>query len=468
MPADDRDAKFERALEQHLRAGSLAAGCPDEETLAAYHERSLSLEEMAHWKQHVAGCARCQEALSLVEVTEKQLAEEWEEQPIPVLGAAAMPHVAARRSAAKEETSAPRDSTTSATPVVVAQRPRLAHWAIPIGAVAAGVLVWIGVHQMTTLRMAKPQNVQVAENRPQAAPAPGMNYEVAPKTESPVSRDQEQAIRNEQAARSAPAPVPPAKESRSARLAAPVMMEGADKKQATPEPPALVGGNMRAAVPPPPALAVPKAQPPAAATETVEVNAGALPVQTEGKTVELPAAGASGGTTADQKHIAAMSKMKAAPQPQAAPQQQSADLAANKMMMNQGLSSAMIQASAAGSGVIVTPDHKVWWKIGANGSVELTTDAAKNWKTLTTGVTAQLTSGAAPSSKVCWIAGQGGTLLVTTDRGGHWKSLTTPITGDLGGVHAVDAKHATIWDTANRLSYETSDGGATWKQVANE
>jgi hypothetical protein len=61
MPADDRDPKFERALAQHLRGGSAAAGCPDAETLAAYHERSLSLEEMANWKQHIAGCAVCQE-----------------------------------------------------------------------------------------------------------------------------------------------------------------------------------------------------------------------------------------------------------------------------------------------------------------------------------------------------------------------------------------------------------------------
>ena len=57
MAVDDRDPKFERALARELRGDSAQAGCPDAETLAAYHERSLSLEEMAHWKQHISGCA---------------------------------------------------------------------------------------------------------------------------------------------------------------------------------------------------------------------------------------------------------------------------------------------------------------------------------------------------------------------------------------------------------------------------
>ena len=87
MPSDDRDPKFERALAQHLRGGSAQANCPDAETLAAYDERNLSLEEMAQWKQHISACEACQEALALVEATENQLAEDWEKQEIPVLEA---------------------------------------------------------------------------------------------------------------------------------------------------------------------------------------------------------------------------------------------------------------------------------------------------------------------------------------------------------------------------------------------
>jgi len=59
-------------------------------------------------------------------------------------------------------------------------------------------------------------------------------------------------------------------------------------------------------------------------------------------------------------------------------------------------------------------------------------------------------------------------LLRTTDGGKRWKLLSSPIGGDLGGVHATDAMHATIWDVPNRKSFETSDGGETWKPTANE
>src|SRR6201993_1721714 len=98
MPFDD--PKFERALAQHLRGGSAQANCPDAETLAAYHERNLSLEEMARWKEHISACELCQEALALVETTENQLAEERE---IPVYQGASMAEAravnAAKRSA---------------------------------------------------------------------------------------------------------------------------------------------------------------------------------------------------------------------------------------------------------------------------------------------------------------------------------------------------------------------------------
>ena len=116
--------------------------------------------------------------------------------------------------------------------------------------------------------------------------------------------------------------------------------------------------------------------------------------------------------------------------------------------------------------VVLTPDNRVWWKIGARGMVELTTDVGKSWKTIDTGADNELTLGSAPSAKVCWIAGKSGVLVVTADHGKHWKKLATPIAGDLGGVHAADAKRAAIWDAAKRVSYETQDGGASWKQVA--
>src|SRR5215471_2273983 len=70
--AEDRDQLFEKALARHLRSdGAEETLCLDPETLAAYHERMLSVEEMSAAKTHVASCARCQEILAQLEVTQE-------------------------------------------------------------------------------------------------------------------------------------------------------------------------------------------------------------------------------------------------------------------------------------------------------------------------------------------------------------------------------------------------------------
>jgi photosystem II stability/assembly factor-like uncharacterized protein len=138
----------------------------------------------------------------------------------------------------------------------------------------------------------------------------------------------------------------------------------------------------------------------------------------------------------------------------------------NAIARKQGVSNEVVEVTSADAGLILTPDNKVFWKIQPAGTLQLTTDGGKKWKSLDTG--ANLTAGFAPSSRICWLAGKAGTLLLTTDRGAHWTRISTPITGDLGGVHASDAKHASIWDAAHHIIYATSDGGATWMQTANE
>jgi photosystem II stability/assembly factor-like uncharacterized protein len=117
---------------------------------------------------------------------------------------------------------------------------------------------------------------------------------------------------------------------------------------------------------------------------------------------------------------------------------------------------------------IAAPGGKKIWSVGPNGQILHSKDSGRTWLQQFSGVSSNLGGGSAPSEKVCWLAGAAGTLLRTADGGNHWEAIRTPISGDLGGVHASDAKHASIWDAPNRFSYETSDGGATWKQTANE
>jgi photosystem II stability/assembly factor-like uncharacterized protein len=108
------------------------------------------------------------------------------------------------------------------------------------------------------------------------------------------------------------------------------------------------------------------------------------------------------------------------------------------------------------------------WRFGEHGSIVKSSDGGKTWKSQTAVVGVTLNSGSAPSKKICWIAGAAGTLLRTEDGGKHWQLVTTPISADLSGVVATDAKHASIWDAGHRLSYETFDGGATWRQIGKE
>src|ERR1700690_4086850 len=78
MPSEERDRQFEKALQKHLRGGVPDAACADAETLAAYHERTLSLEELTHWKEHISACTRCQEILAVLETTSTVALNDWE------------------------------------------------------------------------------------------------------------------------------------------------------------------------------------------------------------------------------------------------------------------------------------------------------------------------------------------------------------------------------------------------------
>jgi Photosynthesis system II assembly factor YCF48 len=444
MPSDDRDQKFERALAQHLRGGSAQANCPDAETLAAYHERNLSLEEMAHWKQHFSACEICREALALVESTETQLAEDWEERGVPV------------RNAKTSASNAPQAAVTRVA--MLRGRPALLRWAVPLGAVAAGVLVFIGIYEQRRPKVVRYSDTIIARRQSPNEPSQMLDQQAAKAQPQSVPKDEqaltaEMSVREKEKALSA---VPPAK----AKVPGDELRASRDQ---------FVGGRLekKTLAPSTPVPGIP-AQASADAADSVTAPAAASAAPPPAPAV---LGGSAGGAAAQrpQAHADAKSVSPSAPEtiavePPAAP----SNGRANRMMMKQGVANEVVEVTGSGAGLILTPDNNVFWKLQPAGTLQLTTDGGKNWKLLDTGANANLTSGFAPSSRVCWLAGKAGTLLLTTDRGGHWTRISTPITGDLGSVHAADAQHASIWDAANHASYETSDGGATWKQIANE
>src|SRR5262249_10210347 len=144
MAREDREHSFEQALARQLRSDAASRfrvprrECADAETLAAYHERVLPPDEMILWNAHIGGCSRCQEILTHIEQTDA----------IPV----DLPLEQARVHAAES------------APLVQISRPRPSRWlwAAPVGAIAAGLLVWMVVHQ-------GPRPMEVAKN--QSGPA---------------------------------------------------------------------------------------------------------------------------------------------------------------------------------------------------------------------------------------------------------------------------------------------------------
>jgi photosystem II stability/assembly factor-like uncharacterized protein len=123
---------------------------------------------------------------------------------------------------------------------------------------------------------------------------------------------------------------------------------------------------------------------------------------------------------------------------------------------------ALREVAATNPHVILAPDGKHAWRVSAAGIIEGSSDAGVKWKTQKSEVNTDLMAGSAPSERVCWVVGKAGTILLTTDGGKHWKLIISPVMEDLGRVHAVDAKHASIWTVGNRESFETADGGLSW------
>jgi hypothetical protein len=567
MATDDREKQFERALAGHLREAS-SRTCPDAEILAAYHEHTLSLEEIAKWKVHIARCERCQEALALVEQTESVESEEWKEQDAVLMlqqAATKLAPLARADEMRMEEEALPAAKAGAAQVSRGIRRSRAQwKWLVPVGAIAAGVIVWIGSVEVQKQHRQAAESVQIAENRRTAEPPPTAQLATPPtdsleqkENEAEKSRGDESAARTVAPKAAAKQAIPMAAPSMSARDAGRELAPEFDKKKdatgqgfgngmgapapMTPPPAVsgkveqgknetrsveerdamIAGGQMK---PPVAANQTPASSPPRSRAESTSklsggsaggnlsiitgtvldpsgaAISGALitAIETSSGTSKTTVADAAGRfqlteLPSDQYEVIvahagfAQSEQTITLQPRQNEQVQvqlqlgavaeSVEVSAGAATVNTSsatISSAaknvntLLELAAANTQYIVAPDKKAGWRVGDAGKIERTSDNGKTWKLQTSGVSTDLRTGSATSGKVCWIVGKAGTILLTTDGGKHWKQITSPIAEDLGGIHAVDALHASIWDVRNRKSYETSDGGATWKRTANE
>jgi hypothetical protein len=187
MGHDNREREFEQALARHLRAaasqksdGAAEATCPDAATLAAFHERMLSNEEMNAAKVHIAGCARCQEILTMLETNDELVADGAEQESVLELGEAVLiPAAADRREYSPESPKAVIAGKT--TQVLKAPREfsrgrrAVRKWLAPAGAIAAGLLIWMVEKEGTLHKSAPVSNIEMAQQR--ANPQERLNAE---------------------------------------------------------------------------------------------------------------------------------------------------------------------------------------------------------------------------------------------------------------------------------------------------
>jgi hypothetical protein len=467
MPSEDRDQLFERALARQLRADPSGASlCLDPEMLAAYHERMLSPEEMAAAKSHLVECARCQEIVAQLETT--QAVNEWVEEPARPLET--LPAVVARAGAGTR--GEVRASASVLDMERAAERPRRKspslRWAVPAGAIAAGLFVWIGMREMRTVQPPSQKSAEVAENR---APAEGKPQarSVAPE-QQPVPSQLAQSQLQDRANQLIVGPPP-----------SPAVSLGDEKKDLD-SLRDLDQKNHRAK-----AYRLPSRQAPAPGpramgqTEALQQSPEArerLDSRTSGKRQESESADAfaidaakpvAGDLPPSAPAIAASSPRPPPPAGLAYSKSEPEAAGGNKKAETRSSAAAAAFSPAvaklASDEQVTAPGGKTIWRFGARGEIFHSTDGGRSWTLQQSGVTVALSSASAPSDQVCWIAGRDATLLRTTDGGKRWSAVRTPLSEDLGGVRATDAQHATIWSLPDRPSYETFDGGATWQPV---
>jgi hypothetical protein len=466
MAPDERDRRFDKALARHLRSAAPPTGeaarlpavpasqgavCPDSETLAAYHERSLLPEELNSWKQHIVGCAHCQAVLAQLEATDgipMQAAEQEE-----VLAAAAAPSQSRRA----DEAAPPKKSRRA-----LLLRGARWKWLAPAGAIAAGLLVWIALHENRPLPPPSLNQVQVATN--QAPPPPTWSLatkvqEVSPSPKAApkepqsaadefggaITRSASEPMKSrgklDSLARVSPSKPLADKESglrKDTERGSSVDLLRADEQMDRDA--KTVGGARQE-------------------NGEVQLQAQAANVQSQNQSnssaPKVPGP-APLGQTDNKKKLMKAGRAAAAPEPPAAPV---AGLPAATSMLE--------IVAVSNPRLIVPPGSNVVWRAGRAGLVEFSKDGGASWSRQTSGVLADLLTGSAPSDKVCWIVGRVGAILLTTDGGAHWTLISSPLSEDLGGIRATDAQHATIWNARHTRSFETRDGGLTWKPVPN-
>lgn len=410
-----RDTALARLLAEALESQSLAgeakdSACPDAEILATYAEQGLAEEETARWENHFAGCNRCQKIIAVLAASSEQIT------------GAEVERLGSLAAASIREPASPKTAATAGT---MSRRPTLWRWLAPAVGVAAAVALWFALHPV--LRH------EVQDSQRSAATAKQGETQVAQANlPPPPAVPPSGALRRDAAAAQASSP---AATRRAARK------EDAFRSQAQSTPPDSP---------------VDHAAPTSEATEKDKRDGSVQEAEQKAQNVDVLGA-------------AAPIAPAAAPAPAAAGEAGRALDGSVASAARNGVS--RLAKSATPLAVFGSPDRRALWRLGPGGRIEHSSDQGQTWQPQTSGVTADLVAGAAPSEKIAWIAGRDGIILRTED-GEHWQLVMPPpfvqtaapgAAQDWIGIEARDALHSTILSRDLRR-FATEDGGHTWVQ----
>jgi hypothetical protein len=409
-----------------------AEPCPDPEILAAYAERSLDSDEIAHYELHFAQCSACRDQLS-------------------AMARAAAP----------------------------APRPPRISWIwtwgwialAPVTAVLLIAAVFIARQPKHETASVAPEPPLVAMQTTSQAPQPSVtgslpDAEFAPKKPANLENRSAAPARAEELLK----PVPPqseiaASDKKAADYTAAVKSEANQPAISSSSAETELSGSRMSELPlnnrtytspqelqkAAPAPATPASTPPRGA-------AGAPRAQTQTVTADSDAVNAT--TQAPVQASLADNSTRAAgaltPSDKLAPQYSTMARVggANQMVVVEGA----LDRSA--KTLVQSPDPQVLWRISGGRYIERSADAGATWQTQWTNASAHVVAGSAPSADTCWLVGSGGIVLRSTDAR-KWHTVSPPEASDFTAVSASDAESATI-TTKDGRQFKTRDGGKHW------
>jgi hypothetical protein len=500
MGNEERERKFEQALERHLRRNIASArneadahadvrdemeatvACPDAATLAAFHEGMLPSAEMDAGKEHIGSCSRCREILMQLEATDEIPLEVGAENNLKprasVLSTGALYVDYASKQTPSLTMTAPASALKAPQDISRGRGFKTLRWAAPAGAIAAGLLIWFVARDSRVQTLGHVENVQVAQEQPRNERLATPRALPASPAPEPVTKAKQLNERRKDAGKikrpgeesgAQRAPERQLSDAFSTSDDLDVRAESSDAKaRQLPSVPSDYASRAVAEEKSPEILSrqadvsVSRAMAPVEGTPAVSGKAtaasGASRAQSAAPAPTPPAA-PSGASSNAAKHSADTQII------ETHPNGDSQLLATQQVVANEKLEppASLKKVGFENAKIIPVPNGTVIWRVGVAGRIEQSVDRGINWRRQISGVKAELVAGSATSEAVCWVVGRSGTILRTTDGGGHWSKVVSPIPGDVAGIRAVDAMTAEIVGANKTARFITHDGGVTWE-----